>query len=71
MTNKQQAEPPTVQPTPAPASAVSADTAPRQISERTRARMQEAYRMIHAIAARGEEEERRNAGEAGAKETGA
>jgi len=71
MTNNQQTEPPTVQPTPAPASAVSADTAPRQISERTRARMQEAYRMIHAIAARSEEEERRAAGEAAIEEAGA
>jgi len=79
MTNKQQTEPPTVQPAPAPASAVSEAggpasgeaTAPHQISERTCARMQEAYRMIHAIAARSEEEERRNAEEGATKETGA
>lgn len=45
--------------TSAPASTVSADTAPHQISERDRRSLQEAYRMIHAIAARSEEEERR------------
>jgi len=38
--------------------------APHQISERTRARMQEAYRMIHAIAADIEDEKRRSAEEA-------
>ncbi len=54
----------TTQSTPAPASA----EAPRQISERTRARMQEAYRMIHAIAARSEEEERQSAEEAASAE---
>ncbi len=77
MTNKQQTEPPTVQPTPAPASAVSEvtgpasaeATAPHQISERARLRMQEAYRMIHAIAADIEQEKRHNAEEAATKET--
>lgn len=55
MTNKRQTEPPTVQPPSAPAAA----SAPHQISERDRDRIQEAFRMIHAIAARSEEEERR------------
>lgn len=46
--------------------------APHQISEEDRRSLQEAYRMIHAIAARSEEEERRNAGEAATtKEIGA
>ncbi len=71
MTNKQQIEPPTVQPTPAPASAESADTAPQQISEQDRRSLQEAFRMIHAIAADIEEEKRQSAEEAAAKETGA
>ena len=71
MTNKRQTEPPTVQPTAAPASAESADTAPPQISESARLRLQEAYRMIHAIAADIEDEKRRSAEEAAAKETGA
>jgi len=83
MTNKQpmQTEPPTVQPTPAPASAASAAasgeagsasaeaTVPHQISERDRLRLQEAYRMIHAIAADIEEEKRQQAEEAATKET--
>jgi len=50
----------TTQITPAPASA----EAPRQISERARLRLQEAYRMIHAIAADIEEEKRWSAEEA-------
>jgi len=80
MTNKQQTEPPTVQPTPAPASAVSATasgeagaasteaTAPHQISEQDRRSLQEAYRMIHAIAADIEDEKRRNTEEGASAE---
>ncbi len=50
--------------TPAPAHAVSADTAPHEISEEDRRSLQEAYRMIHTIAADIEDEKRRSAEEA-------
>ena len=65
MTNKRQTEPPTIQPTAAPAAAPE----PHEISEQDRRSLQEAYRMIHAIAADIEQEKRHNAEEAATKET--